>query len=57
VLAVSAAVGVKMAVLLAESYVTAPATAVPPLVFATVNVPAAVIVEAVIAVLKVAEIF
>jgi len=54
---VSAAVGVKIAVLLAESYVTAPATAVPPVVFASVNVPAAVIVEAVIAVLKVALIF
>lgn len=57
VLAVSAAVGVKMAVLLDESYVTAPGTAVPPAVAAKVNVPTAVIVEAVIGALKVAATF
>lgn len=57
VLAVRAAVGVKMAVLLVESYVTAPATAAPPVVFARVKVLAAVIVEAVIGVLKVAATF
>ena len=56
-MAVSAAVGAKMAVLLAASYVSAPGTTLPPVVTVTANVPAAVIVDALIGVLKVAEIF
>jgi len=43
--------------LLEESYVTVPGTAVAPVVVASVKVPAAVIVEAVIGVLKVAATF